>query len=111
DLNTRQNQLIDDAGKAGAGNHAEIVWSPDSKTLAIVRSASSIKRNQIALYALDTRQLHFVTSDRFESQSPVFSPDGQWLYFLSERNFQVANRSPWGDRNMGPAFDKRTGIY
>ncbi len=111
DLNTRQNQLIDDAGKAGAGNHAEIVWSPDSKTLAIVRSATSIKRNQIALYALDTRQLHFVTSDRFESQSPVFSPDGQWLYFLSERNFQVANRSPWGDRNMGPAFDKRTGIY
>jgi tricorn protease-like protein len=52
----------------------------------------------------------FVTSDRYTSGSP-FSPDGKWLYFLSARNFQLANGSPWGDRNMGPVFDKRVGVY
>ncbi len=111
DLNTKQQQIIDDAGKQNMGGHDEIVWSPDSKYLAIVRDNNRMGRNQIALYALDSKQLHFVTSDRYEARSPVFSPDGRWLYFLSNRNFSVVNRAPWGDRNMGPYFDKRAGLY
>ncbi|MTV40687.1 PDZ domain-containing protein [Duganella radicis] len=111
DLATKANTVIDDAGKSGLGDYDEIQWSPDSKNLALVRAASTEQRNQIGLYNIDSKQLAFVTSDRYTSRSPVFSPDGKWLYFLSARNFQLANGSPWGDRNMGPVFDKRTGIY
>lgn len=111
DLATKTNQVIDDAGKIGADRQEEIVWSPDSKTISIVRADNKLQRSQIGLYALDSKQLHFVTSDRYNSHNPVFSPDGHWLYFYSERNFQVSNRAPWGDRNMGPHFEKRTGIY
>ncbi|MEG1116518.1 MAG: peptidase S41, partial [Janthinobacterium sp.] len=107
DLATRGNQLIDDAGKAGVDKHDEVQWSPDSRNLAIVRVASNEQREQIGLYNLASKQLQFVTSDRYTSASPVFSPDGRWLYFMSARNFQLANGSPWGDRNMGPVFDKR----
>jgi tricorn protease len=53
----------------------------------------------------------FVTTDRYTADSPVFSPDGKWLYFLSARNFNVSNGGPWGDRNMGPVFDRRVGVY
>ncbi len=111
DLASKQQQIIDDAGKLRMGGHDEVVWSPDSKTLAIVRDNNSMGRNQIGLYSLDSKQLHFVTSDRYEARNPVFSPDGRWLYFISDRNFSVVNRSPWGDRNMGPYFDKRSGIF
>jgi tricorn protease len=111
DLATKANTVIDDAGKAGVDKHDEILWSADSKNLALVRAASTEQRDQIGLYNLESKQLAFVTSDRFTSRSPVFSPDGKWLYFLSARNFQLANGSPWGDRNMGPVFDKRTGVY
>jgi tricorn protease len=111
DLASRSNTIIDDAGKVGLGDYDEILWSPDSKNLALVRAASTEQRSQIGLYNLDSKQLHFVTSDRYTARAPVFSPDGRWLYFLSARNFQLANGSPWGDRNMGPVFDKRTGIY
>ena len=111
DLASKTNQLIDDAGKIGARRQEEVVWSPDSKTIAIVRADSKLLRPQIGLYALDSKQLHFVTSDRYESKSPVFSSDGRWLYFFSDRNFQVSNRAPWGDRNMGPHFEKRSGLY
>ncbi|MEG1055530.1 MAG: peptidase S41, partial [Janthinobacterium sp.] len=111
DLATRGNQLIDDAGKAGVDKHDEVQWSPDSRNLAIVRVASNEQREQIGLYNLASKQLQFVTSDRYTSASPVFSPDGRWLYFMSARNFQLANGSPWGDRNMGPVFDKRIGVY
>ncbi|MDR7052135.1 tricorn protease [Duganella sp. 3397] len=111
DLATKTNVVIDDAGKAGVDKHDEIVWSSDSKNLAIVRAASTEQREQIGLYNLASKQLAFVTSDRFTSGAPVFSKDGKWLYFLSARNFTLANGSPWGDRNMGPVFDKRTGVY
>ncbi len=111
DLASKSNSLIDDAGKNGFGTHDEIVWSPDSKTLAIVRGNSTQGRNQIGLYDLESKQLQFVTTDRYESESPAFSNDGKWLYFLSNRNFQPSVGAPWGDRNMGTHFDKRTGIF
>ncbi|HEY5801722.1 MAG TPA: S41 family peptidase, partial [Burkholderiaceae bacterium] len=111
DLATRSNVVIDDAGKVGVDRHEEVLWSPDGKTLAIVRDNSDAQRSQIALYGVEAKKLVFVTSDRYQSRSPVFSPDGRWLYFLSDRNFQLANGAPWGDRNMGPVFDKRTGVF
>lgn len=111
ELATKTNTIIDDASKEGHGTHDEIVWSPDSKTLAMVRGNSSQGRNQIGLYDLDSKQTHFVTTDRYESESPTFSSDGKWLYFLSNRNFQPGVGAPWGDRNMGTYFDKRAGIF
>ena len=35
-----------------------------------------------------------VTSDRYDSGSPAWSPDGKWLYFLSDRNFESLVGSP-----------------
>lgn len=110
-LHNKTNVVIDDAGKQGIDTYSELVWSPDSKTLAIVRPDHQIHHQQIMLYALDSRQIHVVTTDRYDSHTPVFSGDGRWLYFLSERQFQVSNRAPWGDRNMGPGFDKRTDVF
>ncbi|GGC76063.1 tricorn protease [Undibacterium terreum] len=111
ELATGKNTAIDDAGKIGVDKHEEVVWSPDSKTLAMVRATNSAQRDQIGLYALDSKELAFVTTDRYTASSPAFSPDGKWLYFLSDRNFKLTNGAPWGDRNMGPVFDKRTGVY
>ncbi|QBE62489.1 S41 family peptidase [Pseudoduganella lutea] len=111
ELVTRKQTLVDDAGKAGIDQHDDVVWSPDSRNIAFVRSASTQLRDQIGLYNLASTELAFVTSDRYTSADPAFSPDGQWLYFLSARNFKLSNGSPWGDRNMGPVFDKRVGIY
>ena len=111
DLATRSNTLVDDAGKTGIDRHDEVRWSGDGRYLAFVRSASDAQRSQIGLYGVESKQLAFVTGDRYPSDSPAFSPDGRWLYFLSARNFTLANGSPWGDRNMGPVFDKRVGVY
>jgi tricorn protease len=52
-----------------------------------------------------------VTSDRYDSESPTWSPDGKWLYFLSDRNFQSLVGSPWGARQPEPFFDKQTLIF
>jgi len=111
DLQARTNVIIDDAKQVGADRPDQVVWSPDSRNLAFVRVGSSEQRNQIGMYNLAGKTMAFVTTDRYTADSPVFSPDGKWLYFLSSRHFNVGNAGPWGDRNMGPVFDRRVGIY
>ena len=52
-----------------------------------------------------------LTSDRFNSGSPAWSSDGQWLYFLSDRNLQTTVYGPWGTRQPDPHFDRTVKIY
>lgn len=87
-------------------------WSPDSQTLAWTLPLHNADRDQLQLHHLPDGRTHTLTSDRYESGSATFSPDGQWLYLASARNFQVTgNPSPWGDRNTGPFFGARSKLY
>ena len=111
DTATGTNRVIEDGGRDGNEGYDDVVWSPDSRHLALVRTTGAYGRARIALVSVDRGALAWLTSDRYESFSPAFSPDGQWLWFLSEREFALVNGSPWGDRNTGPFFDKRSRIY
>lgn len=108
DTRSRSNRQVD---SARGMTYRDVTWSPDSRTLAFVRPDSPLRRPQVVLYDVGAGRAHVVTSDRYESYSPAFSPDGRWLWFLSDRNFVATPGGPWGDRNMGPLFDRRTRIY
>lgn len=91
---------------------ASLVWSPDSRALALAVPLRNPSRDQLLLYSLADDKLHVLSSDRYDSDSPAFSPDGRWLYFVSNRHFAISgNPGPWGDRNMGPFFDRRGRVY
>lgn len=95
-----------------AADIERLTWSPDSQALAFTQPLRAVGRAQLRLYSLADGKTHTVSSDRYESTAPAFSPDGRWLYFASQRNFSVTgNGGPWGDRNMGPFFDKRSKLY
>ncbi|MFN3229408.1 MAG: PDZ domain-containing protein, partial [Asticcacaulis sp.] len=113
DTTSGQAREIDQAVQGGDNAHDDLSWSPDSRYLAFAGARSERDRNraQIVLIDRETGQKALVTSDKYDSGAPAFSPDGQWLYFLSDRTFNPSPSSPWGDRNMGPAFNKRTKIY
>ena len=87
-----------------------MVFSPDGKTLAWVEIGEN-QLKQIHLLDVATVTRRVVTTARYESYSPAFSPDGHWLYFLSDRNFESSVGSPWGNYAPQPYFDHRTGIY
>lgn len=111
DVASGNNRVIDDGGAEGNEEYADVVWAPNSRYIALVRATGSDGRMRIGLYGLERRELAWLTSDKYEASSPAFSPDGQWLWFLSEREFKLVNGAPWGDRNTGPYFDKRSRIY
>lgn len=111
DTGSGRNRLIDDGGADGNEGYDIVTWSADSAHLVLARQTREIGRSQLGLYTLSDGRLDWLTSDRYHSHSPSFSPDGRWLWFLSDREFRLANGSPWGDRNTGPFFDKRTRVY
>ncbi|OGD18438.1 MAG: hypothetical protein A2W03_00905 [Candidatus Aminicenantes bacterium RBG_16_63_16] len=93
-----------------SGMFGGLTWSADSRWLAYVKQASNGFR-QIALLEVGTGRPAELTNDRVDSYNPAWSPDGKWLYFLSDRYFQSAVGSPWGPRQPEPYFDKTTKIY
>jgi tricorn protease len=89
---------------------AHLVWSPDSQWLAFVQRADNTYA-QIWLYQVAEDRLTALTSDRVNSFSPAWSPDGDWIYFLSDRNLNSTVKSPWGPRAPEPFFDKSIKLY
>ncbi|HET8771654.1 MAG TPA: S41 family peptidase [Gemmatimonadaceae bacterium] len=88
----------------------DLSWSPDSRWLAYVMTARNTFQ-QIKLYSVESGRSTAVTSDRVNSMSPAWSPDGAFLYFLSDRNLQTLVGAPWGARQPEPYFDKEIEVY
>ena len=97
-------------GVSDYGNFYDLVWSPDSRWLAYVASAENWT-DQIWLWSLERERPFAVTSSRADSYSPAWSPDGQFLYFLSDRHLHSSVSSPWGPRQPEPYFDNTTLVY
>ena len=52
-----------------------------------------------------------LTTDRYNSGDACWSPDGKWIYFLSDRSLKTVVSSPWGPRQPDPFFDRSMKIY
>lgn len=111
DIEKRSNRVLEQARHGLDDAYGDVVFSSDSRHLAYARPDSTQERQQIVLLELASARASVLTSDRYESFAPSFSPDGRWLYFLSDRHFAPTPAGPWGDRNTGPMFDRRTRIY
>ena len=72
-----------------------IAWSPDSKWIAYPKGLENAN-NAIFLYDLEKRQSHRATCGFYEDMNPVFSTDGKYLFYLTNRSL-TATYSDMGD--------------
>ncbi|HXV75009.1 MAG TPA: S41 family peptidase [Candidatus Polarisedimenticolaceae bacterium] len=106
DTERRTNRLIDENRVA---DFRQLAWSPDSRWLAYVAAADNMF-SRIKIWGVASGTSRELTSDRFDSYEPVFSPDGDWLYFLSDRELSSIVGNPWGNYQPEPYLDKTTRI-
>ena len=108
-----KDEILDRRAGEDHRRYAHLAWSPDSQALAADETVDVVEhdRHQVVLYRIADRSRHVITTPRYSSVSPAFGPDGRWLWFISSRDFQPLQGSPWGDRNVGPFFDRREGVY
>jgi len=106
-LKTKDNRKV---AESPVDDLQDLAWSPDSQWLAYVEGAKN-QMAQLKLLNVGTGAITAVTSERFNSASPAWSRDGQWLYFLSDRNLKTTVFSPWGTRQPDPHFDRTMKVY
>lgn len=106
-METKENRKIDESPVENVG---DIRWSPDSGWIAYAIPGENLYR-RVKLYRVADGTTAFATTDRYDSYSPAWSPDGKWLYFLSDRNLVSVVQSVWGPLQPEPFFDKTTKVY
>ena len=103
DLETKQSQEIADDSY---GQLRDFAWSPHGGHLAFAMNVSERSRALFIWSASDgdTRQ---VTAEMFDEWNPAWDPAGDYLFFLSDREFapQISN-TEWNF-----ATDRQTGVF
>lgn len=61
-------------------------WSPDSRYLAYHKELEN-RITAIFIYSFEDKKIRQVTPGYTDDYSPVFDPDGKYLYFMSKRDF------------------------
>ncbi len=88
DITTNQSIPVDQQTSLFEGGLEDfnISWSPDSRYIAFGKNMDNYS-NAVALFDVEAKELHTVTSGFYNDQEPVFDPDGNYLYFFTNRNF------------------------
>jgi tricorn protease len=63
-------------------------WSPDSKWLAYTK-LNEARFSSIYVHDVAAAKSHRLTSGMTDDTQPVFDPKGRYLYFLSNRDFNL----------------------
>ena len=75
--------VLIDSGTYGAFSSSfNAAWSPDSKWIAYQRDLEN-QLKAVFLYSLDTHKFTQVTDGTSDASSPVFDPNGKYLYLLA----------------------------
>ncbi|MDP2114623.1 MAG: PDZ domain-containing protein, partial [Bacteroidota bacterium] len=110
---TLQLKLVDvETGKTNVVTKADrneirsYSFSPDSKWITYDKEGEN-GLGAVWVYNLETAQNHQLTNDSFNDNSPVFSPDGKYIYFVSDRDFNLA----FSSFEFNYVYNKSTRIY
>ncbi len=80
----------------GARSGYPIAWSPDSRWIAFTKGLENANY-AVFLYDAENDELHQATSGFYQDSYPVFSADGKYLFYLTDRNFSAV----YSDMNDG----------
>ena len=95
-------QVVDDRVKFGL----EFDWSPDARHLALTLTDENGQRS-LFLWNREDGEVRRVTSDLWNEYSPSFGPEGDYLFFVSDRMFQPQI----GSFEWNYVVDRETFVY
>jgi tricorn protease len=103
DVASRAVTVID---KARGHDFFDYNWSPDSRWLVYSKDGDS-GQDAVWVYSLEQKRSFQLTDAAYNDFSPVFSRDGKYIYFLSNRDFNLA----FSDFEFNYLYNKSTRIY
>lgn len=92
DVETKKVSLV---SQSKVWEYNDYTWSPDSRFIAFAEPMKT-GMNKIRIYSLETGKTSDVTDEWYASGNPVFSRDGKYLFFVSERDFNpIYSETEW----------------
>lgn len=88
------------------GEFRQVSVSPDSRWIAYTKSGDN-NMSVVYIMNLSTGKEYPVTEKWYDSSSPLFSADGKYLYFTSERDFNPI----YGNLEWNHVYTRMGGIY
>ena len=86
DIKTKKSQKLD---RSSRNDITDYSWSPDNQWVIYTKTEAS-GYNSIFAYDFKGAKVNRVTSSAFNDFSPVFGPKGHYLYFLSNRDYNLS---------------------
>lgn len=107
DMATKKIKVADTGTR---GNLNDCSWSPDSKWITYSKESDN-KLNSLWVYSLDKGKSVKLTNDRYDDFSPVFSKDGKYIYFISDRDFDMNFATGFSTMEFDFVYNKTARIY
>ncbi|WP_036980511.1 S41 family peptidase [Pseudoalteromonas mariniglutinosa] len=105
DIKTGKQHKIDTA-KYEEDGLITYIWSPNSEDIVFVKNNEN-RYASLWHYNIKEKDLTRLTDDMSSERNPTFSPDGQQLYFTSERDFNLT----FSSYEFDYMFNNATRIY
>ena len=103
DVKTKKVTVVDKARRSDITDYG---WSPDSKWITYTKEADN-GQGSLWVHSLEQGKSYQLTDGRFNDFSPVFSRDGKYLNFLSNRSFNL----DFSGFEFAYIYNKATRIY
>jgi tricorn protease len=103
DVETKKVTLVN---QAKAWEIRDFTWSPDSKWVAYARQETDVL-SKVYLYSIEGDKTYPVTDGWYEANSPAFSADGKYLFFVSARDFNPV----YGQTEFNHTYRDMSRIY
>ena len=104
-IDVETKEVVEVADEA-RGPLRDYVWSPRGGYLAFSMTDPT-EFSSIWVWSLADRALHRITDELFHEWNPAWDPDGDYLYYLSDRQFAPQ----LGSFEWNYLVDRETGIY
>ncbi len=103
DINTGEVNVAD---KATENEIRDYSFSPDSRWISYTKQSKN-SHSAIWVYNIDTKEPKQLTTDEFNDFSPVFSKCGKYLFFMSNRDYNLS----FSSHEFAYLYDNATRIY
>lgn len=90
-----QTKKVTDVAQAEEWEFSDYNWSPDSKWITYSKPEVE-SMSKIYIFSVESGKTFEVTDGWYTSTKPVFSSDGKYLFFVSDRDFNpIYGRTEW----------------